>query len=358
MGVAVALAAISCGKDRAEPPGYGLRVVELEVAPEREGDLVAGEQLKIEVPGRARLEGREYEITIRPAGKSTLAFPKKSYEIDFQGEEFEGASEIRLAANASDISMLRAPVALDVFMSAGLPTPKWEFVAAYLNDRYLGLYFRIEKVDEDFYRHRNIPWTRLYSAEDGADFEADMPARLNRAFSGVPEPQNLQKMAELGGLVAIADDAEFQRRVFSLLSRESVVRYLAACQLTNHFDGFNKNLHYVERADTGLLEVAPWDFDLDWRYDLSPEQESSHRNRLWSRLYNLSAIKAEVTSLVRELAGQKASRARLHGRVNELKARVRDAWEADPFLGGSGKSLDDATASLHRAIEQRFSQAE
>lgn len=352
----ISLAAVaSCGKDREELPGYGLRVVELEVEPEHMGEMVSGEQAKVAVPGRALLGGGEYEVLIRPAGKSTLSMPKKNYEIDFTAEGFEGMREIRLSATTADPSMLRSPLALRVFFEAGLPAPNWEFVAVYLNGLYLGLYLRIEKVDEEFLRRRRIPWARIYEAEDGADFEADMPARLRSAFTGVPEPQNLERMLELGRIAAIASSEEFERRVFTVLNRGAVVRYLAACQLTNHYDGFNKNLFYVERADTGLLELVPWDFDFDWRHDLSPDFDVAHRNRLWSRIHNLPSVKAEVAALAAGLARGKASLARLGSSLSDWKSRIRAAWEADPFLGGSGKSLDAATDELQRAIGQRYS---
>lgn len=353
------LAAVaSCGKEREEPPGFGLRVVELEVDPEHMGDMVAGEQAKLEVPGRAFLGGGEYQVRIRPAGKSTLTMPKKNYEIDFSGERFEGTRELRLNATTSDPSMLRSPLSLQVFQAAGLPTSNWEFVAVYLNRLYLGLYLRIEKVDEEFLSRRRIPWARIYEAEDGADFEADMPARLRSAFSGQPEPQNLERMLELGRIVTLASPEEFEQRVFEVLDRGAVVRYLAASQLTNHYDGFNKNLFYVEQAGSGRLEMVPWDFDLDWRRDLSPELDVAHRNRLWSRIHNLSSVRAEVSSAVAGLAAGKASLERLGGSLSDWKSRIRAAWEADPFLGGAGQSLDEATVELRRAIEQRYSQVQ
>lgn len=358
-GLLAALAvAVSCGRERETPPSFGLRLFEILVDSESAGELVSGEGRKLEVPATVLVDGEEHKASVRHAGVSGISQPKKSFELDFGSSGFEGSRKLRLAANAGDPSQLRAPLSMDIFLLAGLPSPQWEFVSVYLNKRFLGLYLRMEKVDEDFFRFRNIPWVRRFQAEDGADFQPDMPARIGDAFTVKPKGEGVEKMAELGRIAAIEDDEEFLRRIFSRLRRESALAYLTAAQLTNHFDGFNKNLHYVERSDNGLMEVVPWDFDLDWRYDLSPDLEAAHRNRLWSRLSHSPEVKAEVLKRVRELSQGKASMEWARARVAELAARIDKAWEMDPFLGGSGRSLEEGTQELLRAIDERYRQVQ
>lgn len=352
--LALLFLAFSCGKKSSGLETFGLRTFEIEMAPERVGEMLGGAFAHIEVPGRLTVEGREYAVKIRAAGSSTIVLPKKSLDLDFGEDDFEGAEEVRLSTSAGDPSMLRVPLALEIFKAAGLPTSKWEYVSVFLNRRPLGLYIRIEKVDKSYFKKRKIPWTRLYKAEQNADFLQDMESRLATAFSGKPEPQNLERMALLTRVAWIADEAEFEREVFAILSRESAVRYMVATQLTNHYDGFNKNINYVERADTGLLEIAPWDFDLVWRPDLSSGRDAWNRNHLWKRLYALPSVKAAVDARVAELSQEEASRASLDPKIEKWSSLIGNAHASDPYLGGAGKSLQESTAALQRAMEERL----
>jgi spore coat protein H len=347
---AVAAASLSGCKAKQRYDSHGLRSIEIRMESEAAGGLYASAYDHVEYPAEVLIDGEEYDAVVSAAGSSTVRSPRKSFNVKLADGDFRGSEEFRLAGLVSDLTKVRPLIALEVFAAAGAPASWAEPAFVYLNDRVLGLYIAIERVDKDYFRNREIPLVRYISAEGDADFKPGFEGRIDSAFSGRPKPANLEVMVALYRTLAIPNDKEFESAVFRILDRTSVINYMVGTKILNHFDGFNKNLFYFEVAGSPLLHLAPWDFDLIWAIDRTGVPAPWYLNRLFSRMAALPSVSTEIDGKVAILVADSLSESAILSRVEFWKTRMAEAYAHDPFLGKSGKSIDEEVAKLIRAI--------
>lgn len=321
--------------------------------PEDVGDLYASAPRHISFPAKVFIDGEMRRAVISARGVTTVHSPRKSFNVKLEEGDFHGAKEFRLSASPDDSSLLRTLMAVEVFSEAGVTTSWAEPAYVYLNERVLGLYIVLELVDDDFFSRRGIDWERLYSALGDADFGPTFESRVEIAVSGKPKPANIYAMLALRRTLEISDDGEFTAAIFRILDRGDVVNYMAAAQITDHFDGFNKNLFYYQLADSHLMRLAPWDYDLDWQN--RSEVESWHLNYLFTRIGKSVTVRAEIQGRISTLLSGNLSEASLISRIAYWKGRIAEAYTHDPWLGGNGKSLNSEASALEQAVSARIS---
>jgi spore coat protein H len=325
---------------------------------EAAGGLYASAYDHVEYPAKVVIDGEEYNAVISGAGSSTVRSPRKSFNVKLKDDRFRGAKEFRLAALVGDLTKIRPLLAVEVFAAAGMPSSWAEPAFVYLNERVLGLYIALERIDEDFFENRGIAWERYISAEGDADFKPGFEGRIESAFSGRPKPANLEPMFALYRTLSLATDAEFEEAVFRILDRESVVHYMAGSIILNHFDGFNKNLFYYQSGGSTKFRLAPWDFDLIWQLDRTGMSTPWELNYLFARIGALRSVDTEINARVSSLLAGSLSRSAVLARVDHWKAIIAEGYAHDPFLGGSGKSIDEEMTKLVNVIDAWYSRIE
>lgn len=351
--------ALLCGQGCGERPRFsdhGLKKIEIRMDSERVGEVFGGARRRIEVPGHAWIDGETRRVTLEAAGATSIQAPKKSWDLKFQDGEWNGSSEVRLSAMTADPSLLRALVAAEVFRAAGVYTPEIEPVYIFLNETPLGLYLLIEKIRSDFFKKRGEALRRLYTAEGDSGFTPGTIPRIERYFSTKPSPSDFEPMIALAQTVLIEELGTFEGEVFKHIDRSSVVNYMAAAQIVNHWDGFNKNLHYIQTEKSFAFLLAAWDLDQVWRSDLTSSLTPWDGNLLFSRLMMIPSVKDAIEAKVSELLQGAASESNLEERVNHWKDVIRQGYESDPTLGRSGRVLDEKADSLMGDIRGRLAQ--
>jgi spore coat protein H len=355
--IVAATALVGC-KAKQRYDSHGLRSVEFRMDSEAAGGLYASAYDHVEYPAKVVIDGQEYNAVISGAGSSTVRSPRKSFNVKLKSDRFRGAKEFRLAALVGDLTKIRPLLAVEAFGAAGVPISWAEPAFVYLNERVLGLYIALERVDEDFFENRGIAWDRYISAEGDADFKPGFEGRIDSAFSGRPKPANLEAMVALYRTLALSSDAEFEEAVFRILDRDSIVNYMAGATMLNHFDGFNKNLFYLQPAGSSKFQLVPWDFDLVWQVDRLGISTPWELNRLFSRIGALPSVESAIDAKVSALLAGPLSRSAVLARVDHWKAIVAEGYAHDPFLGGSGVSIDEEMATLIGAIDAWYTRIE
>lgn len=306
------------------------------------------------MPARVRVDGGEYDAEFSAGGASTLHEHKKSYNLRFDGDGWNGRKQYRLSANARDRSMMRALLTTEVLKAAGVPGPEMEPVFVYLNNRALGLYIGTETIDSGFFERRNLKVDRWYEAKGDADFAGTFAGAIRENYSVEPEGDDLERILELARALDTGDDAAFGERIFRHLDREGVIRYLVAGAVLDHWDGFNKNIHLAEVApDRRLLPVA-WDFDFVWTPRIRSSPKPWDLNRLFTRIESLPDVRAEVQARVRQLIQGPNSIAVLRAVMESWRERIRAAYLADPYLGRASFTLDQEAEQLMADIAQWY----
>ncbi len=93
-------------------------------------------------------------FSLMNSGNRTLRAPKRSWKVDFDVEggkdRFVDMSRLNLKAMYNDPSQMREALAWQLFAAAGVPASQHTYAKLAINERFLGLFFFVEQVDERF----------------------------------------------------------------------------------------------------------------------------------------------------------------------------------------------------------------
>lgn len=348
--VALIAALYGCAADR-DAYDRGLLAVEIWLEPERLGELYGSTSSGAYLSAVAFLGGERFTADIEAAGGFSLFHVKRSLNVRLRDGAFRGVRSYRLSATETDRSMVRTPLAYDVFARFGFAVPTVTPVAMTVNGRYWGLYYLIERVDEAFFARRELPARALYKAKGFASFFDGMSAHIDTYFESRFEPESLVELERLADLVESASPDALEREIFSYVSRSDFVRYMAAGVLTGHTDGFNKNVYFYSPGLGEPLRIVPWDMDKTWEHSVLEAIRETGRvwqdNVLFERLFGLEGVRAEIIGLVQQALRGEEAVPLFVARVDEARARIARAYADDDALGGMhGLSLEGQTSAL------------
>lgn len=100
-----------------------------------------------------RYQGMNYPVKVRLRGASARDFPKKSWNVQFEGDvRFEGRTSLNLVAEYQDATLLAEKLSYDLLAAMRVPTPRAKFVRLRINGQYEGVFLDIEQVSKPFLR--------------------------------------------------------------------------------------------------------------------------------------------------------------------------------------------------------------
>lgn len=359
----------------------GLPVMHLQVAPE----LLSAER---GTPAEVTYRGRPWTAEVKLHGRSSLAYPKKSFGLKFSRTDlfsddargFVARRRLVLISTFDDASHLRQRLAFELWNRLGAGVPVWvSSVVVYVNGEYQGLYTLADHLDEDLLtQHGLAPGSTLYKAVLH-DATFDSTDYLGEAFEqkeGPPDP-TFPDLAELIGVVAGGEDLgartqDMQER----LDLRSYRGWLILATALLATDTLAKNALHHHDASDGKWRYLPWDwnasFGQDWQtYRLDPDMEplalARASNRIFARLLDDAALGADTRAQYREALAGAISRTAVLDLVDRLVSEVAAAarrdderWSAEQraFAGwcerGSFEAFDGEVAYLRRWIGERW----
>ena len=106
-----------------------------------------------EQPAVFRCDGVDYPVLVRLRGASARDFPKKSWNVSFEGDaRFEDRTSLNLVAGYSDATMLAEKMSFDLLAAMRVPAAKVDFVRLSINGRNEGVFLDIEQINKAFLR--------------------------------------------------------------------------------------------------------------------------------------------------------------------------------------------------------------
>lgn len=327
--------AASCAPADRSDDGYGLTRVGIRIDEESRIQLTHGGKEKSPVPASVSVDGKERWGRLAISGVGSLDARKRSYRFDADGWSR------KLSAQVQDPSFLRTMFGRRVFEAIGLPTPEVEPVSLYLNGRFQGLYLLIERVNEDFFRRRGIGVERLYKAKVWkAKFDETMvldPEAGVEGKSGGFHPREIQRLAEW----AQAEGTELAG-IEPYLDTESAARLFGANLFLANWDGFVNNWYLLKERGNSRLKFIPWDWERAYDKGHLPG-EAEHflkLNHLLWKLVRYPGIRTGILDVLAEIHERKFPAEKVREIVEADARRIERAHRADPYLGGTGASLD------------------
>jgi spore coat protein H len=294
-----------------------VRNYEMEVDPQAWDEINQNAYLEQYIEGTLRFEGKIIEhVGIRFKGfrgslyncfdfdetghatKRTCSRLPIKLGFDAYDDEgrFYGLKKLNFHVMRNDRSMMHDRVSYFVFRAFGVAAPRAVHATLSVNGEPLGLFALIEEVDGRFARHAfdeggegNLykeRWPAL--STDGEYFASGLESNRD-----LPDVSAMQELAEA---LTGATDETIEAILREHTNFDALMRYFAVDRALNHWDGplafrcqpasavpplppevleaqtpplgwetcQNKNFYWYEEAESGRVQIVPWDLDVTW----------------------------------------------------------------------------------------------
>ncbi|GAB5417865.1 MAG: spore coat protein CotH [Crocinitomicaceae bacterium] len=254
------------------------------------------------LPCTIQYHGESFDGEIKNRGGSSSKYPKHSMTLELD-------DEIALAGlpknddwifNASyiDKTFQRHKLSYDLFrkMHPQNKAPQCTYVPVYLNDKYIGLYVLMEKVNGSWlgFDKKNPKGARLF--KDPFVFVKERLPNVqepdNYYQQKFPKQKKLDCNHELDSLKQFlfnTDDETFGKWSYTQIDERNLIDWHLLLLLTNNDDGIFKNFYlYKEGGDQ--WKFIPWDYDHSFGRDGNYELNLIEREVGWEKVVLLRRL--------------------------------------------------------------------
>lgn len=279
---------------------------------------------------------------------------KPAFTLNFDkfvdNQKFHGLDKLSLNNSVQDASYMTEAICSELFLAAGVPTPRTSHALVSLNGRELGLYVLKEGFDKTFLRrHFKNPNGNLY---DGG-FLRDITESLERT-SG-----EIRGRADLKALVAAASESNHAarlQRIRETLDLDRFISFAALEMLTWHWDGYllkRNNYRVYHDPDSGKLVFFPHGMDqMFWDVNAPVIPRAQNLEGLVARAIFETAEGQELYRIrAAQIITNYFTAQRLTNQINALQTRLRPIVASLP--GDALDRHDTAVENLRRQVTQR-----
>ena len=312
---------------------------------------------------------RDAQLRIR--GDSSRELPKKSLKIRFPSKPFhDGNERLNLNAEYLDPSYLRTVLVSRLFRDTGHPAFLAEHARVFLNGTFLGLYVRVENMDEHFLKRNGLHRDgNLYKATlDGACLSTmdDVDYHWEKKTN---ESQDRQDLRSLIFLINTVPDKEYLNFSRNHLHYDGMINILALNMLLANGSTYYHNYYmFHDLMGDGRWSMFPWDTDRtfsrygrDWPYHRSgqPRHLARWDNPFLERALQDDTILADIRSRIRQLSLTCFAPSHLFPLMDSLQVLLEPSIALDGTDDVTDVSVWKRQISAERAyIESRHSRLE
>ena len=175
------------------------------------------------------------------------------------GQKFHDLDKIHLNNSVQDASYLNEIICSELFLAAGVPTPRTSHARVWLNGRDLGFYVLKEGFDKTFLkRYFKDPSGNLYDSGLLQEIDADLEKDSGDG------PDDRSDLAALANAAREGDQEKRWNRLAKLLDVDQFLTFMALEQMCSHWDGYcnarNNYRVYFDPA-TGRAHFFPHGMD-------------------------------------------------------------------------------------------------
>jgi spore coat protein H len=231
--------------------------------------IYASPKENLYIPIKITLNGETHIAKMRIRGDTSREDPKKSLKIKFDSTSFSPTEMVfNLNAEYSDKTLIRQYLSSKLIQQSGQICFNSELVKIYLNNKYYGLYLKVENIDERFLKRNNLSKkNNLYKAtKDGAclsifdDVNAKWEKKTNKNGS-------FNDLKELIEKVNNTPDKDFYSFVKNTFEYKSLVNVIALNMFLSNGSTYYHNYYlYHDLYKTGKWQLFQWDIDKSLSY--------------------------------------------------------------------------------------------
>jgi hypothetical protein len=305
----------------------------------KEGETVY-EEVGIHLKGAA---GSFRGLDDRPA--LTLNFDKFK-----QGQKFHGLDKMHLNNSVQDPSYMTEILCGDLFLAAGVPTPRGAHARVELNGRDLGLYVLKEGFDKTFLkRHFKNATGNLY--DGGFIREITEPLEKDSGEGDVKDHADLKALAEAAQEL---DPGKRMERLQRVLDLDRFISLMALEIMTWHWDGYAmKHNNYRVYHDPAADKIVFFPHGMDQMFwepnaPLLPNMEGLVARAVVTTAEGRRRYRERISMLLTNVLKVEV----LTNRMNELQARIRPVLVS--ISPDAARNHDGAVNNLRNQIVQRI----
>jgi len=317
----VILLLFGCGTDRANE-------IDTEVLPKENTIRIEAESIgwDTKVPCKIIYHGKQYKAKLKFRGGMSSRYPKHSMTVEFKKNvSIAGMpSNDDWIFNASyiDKTFQRHKLSYDIFrlMNEENKAPRSSYLPVYLNDKYMGLYVIMEKVNGSWlgFDKKNPEGARLFK---------DPFIFVKERLPNVQEPDNYyqqkfpkqknedcnHELDDVKRFLFESSDEEFIQANENWFVRKNVIDWHLLLLLTNNDDGVVKNFYLYREPNGRPFQFIPWDYDHSFGRDGNYDLNLAERLVRWE--------KAILLKRLMEIPGSQYPH-QLKQRYNELRKSI------------------------------------
>jgi spore coat protein H len=283
---------------------------------------------------------------------------KPAFTLNFDrfvdAQHFHGLDKFSLNNSVQDATYMTEAICAELFLAAGVPTPRTTYARVWLNGRELGLYVLKEGFDKAFLK-------RHFKNAKGNLYDGGFLRQITEPLERTSGEGDVLGRADLKALDAAAKEPDVSKRFERLEQVLDVDRFLSFAALemmTWHWDGYvlkKNNYRVYHDPDTGKMVFFPHGMDqMFWDPNAAVIPRWNQVEGLVARsLFETGEGQRRYRERVGTLLTNLFTAARLTNHLNQLRARIRPALEAI----GRNEHLnhDTVSANLRNAMVQRIS---
>lgn len=277
---------------------------------------------------------------------------KPAFTLNFDkfkdGQRYRGIDKLHLNNSVQDPSYMTELLCSELFLAAGVPTPRATHARVELNGRQLGLYVLKEGFDKTFLRrHFTSPSGNLY---DGG-FIRDITEPLERDEGEGPIHADLRRVAAAANE---NDPAERWAKLERLLDMDCVLSFLALEMMTWHWDGYamkRNNYRVYHEPTSDKLYLLPHGMDQMFWVPEGPIFPLNLEGLLARSILGTTPGRKAYRERVGTLLTNVFRVERLTNRIDEVQRRIRPVLAS--ISSSAARNHDGAVHNLRRQVMGR-----
>lgn len=320
---------------------------------------------RIDVKATVREGGKIYTnvaVHLKGSFSFTPVDAKPSLTLSFDkfapGQRFHGVTKIHLNNSVQDPSYLCEQLARDLFVNAGVPTPRAGHAVVKLNDRDLGLYVVIEGANKQFVK-RNFSSAEgnLYDGGSGGD----ITKALNVHCGEHPEDGN-----DRTNLIKAAREPDLARRLARLervLDVDEFISFAAIEALLVHWDGYSigcNNYRLFHDVSRDKMVFIPHGMDQLFGTSSSPSLSITppFKGMVAKQLFAVPEARQRYVARIQNFSTNEFRAEKLHAHVDrlatQLRAELRDRRDLVDEINQSVRALKSRITLRMESVAQQL----
>lgn len=319
------------------------------------------------VPAVLKIGKERFSIKIAYRGNVIRDKKKKSYRIVFQKPyKVNGAHEIHLNAEFSDVSLSRNKLSLDFFNRIGVVSPHSQHVLLYVNGYNKGIYLEIESFDQYLLEKRNLPdGAIIYATNNRANFslltkKKEIKKRLDQGYTlKYGKKEDMVDVQKLIAMINALSNEDFEKEIPKVLDIEKYLRWVSAAVCVQNYDGFIHNYALYKNGQTGLYEISPWDYDGTWGRNLHGRKLDydyvplTGYNTLSARLFHYPHFRNLYHEILSNILEKDFTLEIQKPMINDLFNSLKPYISLDPYISTTAATLEQEKKVYFNFIKKR-----